>query len=63
MSESQDKIKSEWYDHTGWEFMEPYTGESFCHAIQRNRRWLEDHTTEALRLSLASDFLAHYTKY
>lgn len=43
----QAEIKKEWYDHTGWEFMEPHRGETFYRALIRNRNWLESHTAEA----------------
>lgn len=44
----QLEVMQEWYDHTGWEFMEPNKGERFSAALARNWRWMEDRTTEAL---------------
>ena len=46
----QNEIKQEWMNHTGFEFMGPDPGENFYYALQRNRRWLEDHTSDALRI-------------
>lgn len=43
-------ITKEWYDFTGWEFLGPDEGETFLDALRRNRRWLENHTTESLRI-------------
>ena len=49
LTKRQKAVMKEWYDFTGWEFMAPYGDETFCDALRRNQRWLEDHTNEALR--------------
>lgn len=46
----QQEIVTEWFNHTGFEFMPPDKGEPFYDALQRNKSWLEDHTNDALRI-------------
>lgn len=48
--ERQREIKIEWLNFTGFEFMGPERGQSFYHALQKNRQWLQDHVTDALRI-------------
>ena len=43
----QREIKQEWVDFTGWEFMGPRPGENFYEALQRNKKWLNDHALDA----------------
>ena len=51
LTKRQREIATEWFAHTGFEFMEPEVGESFYAALNRNKKWLEDHMTDALRIS------------
>ena len=50
MTKREQAVAKEWYDFTGWEFMPQHEGESFYDALMRNRKWLEDRTTEALTI-------------
>lgn len=50
LTKRQREVKDEWFAHTGFEFLGPDPGESFYRALQRNRKWLEDHTNDALRI-------------